>query len=282
MHDGRSVQSADVLAQVSLGLFVENIGAFSAGRHTVAAAPDAYRVNALVGYGFEMIGLGAAIQSMWLAAGELGLAGVFMGDVLIAEDAIRERLASTATSSACWHSATRPAGRRPSRSQTVASCVTDAKADTGGGTPAHRSTPVQCDLTDAAGSGRCATRLHAAGRCAVIRVQLEPQRASTRGIRSSSASLILWPRRSAGHHWRLAMRPSEDWQYETVVRLTTDLTRGRFGDVHWAEDAAQETAVRVFCAGMLGTPYTPLAEPSTCAGARRGPGRVLASAPGGL
>lgn len=86
------VESADVLAQVSLGLFVENNGAFSAGRRTVAAAEDAYRVNALVGYGFEMVGLGAAIQSMWLAAGDLGLAGVFMGDVLIAEDAIRERL----------------------------------------------------------------------------------------------------------------------------------------------------------------------------------------------
>jgi nitroreductase len=90
--DSTVAESAEVLAQVSLGLFVENRGKFSDGRRTVAQADDDVRENALIGYGFEMVGLGAAIQNMWLAARELGLAGVFMGDVLIAEETIRARL----------------------------------------------------------------------------------------------------------------------------------------------------------------------------------------------
>lgn len=88
-------ESAEVLGAVPLAIFVENAGRFSAGRRTVARAPDAVRENALVGYGFEMVGLGAAIQSMWLAAGLEGLVGVFMGDVLIAEQTIRDRLGVT-------------------------------------------------------------------------------------------------------------------------------------------------------------------------------------------
>jgi nitroreductase len=85
-------ESAEVLRQVTLGLFVENRGRFSDGRHAVAQASDQVRENAMIGYGLEMVGLGATIQNMWLAASSLGLAGVFMGDVLIAEEMIRDRL----------------------------------------------------------------------------------------------------------------------------------------------------------------------------------------------
>ncbi|MBF6619590.1 MAG: nitroreductase family protein [Patulibacter sp.] len=85
-------ESADVLASVPLGIFLENSGRFSDGRRTIATADPDVRENALVGYGLEMLGLGASVQSMWLAAEHEGLRGVFMGDVLIAEDAIREHL----------------------------------------------------------------------------------------------------------------------------------------------------------------------------------------------
>lgn len=85
-------ESAQVLREVPVGLFIENSGRFSDGRAVVARARPDIRENALVGYGFEMIGLGAAIVSMWIAASGLGLGGVFMGDVLIAEAAIRYRL----------------------------------------------------------------------------------------------------------------------------------------------------------------------------------------------
>lgn len=85
-------ESASVLRQVGLGLFIENSGRFSDGRRNIAHAADDVREDALVGYSFEMIGIGAAVQNMWLAAQSLGLAGVFMGDILVAESWFRQRL----------------------------------------------------------------------------------------------------------------------------------------------------------------------------------------------
>jgi nitroreductase len=90
--DATVAESAQVLRDAPLAIFVENRGAFSDGRRTVAAAVEEHRENALIGYSLEIIGIGAAVQNMWLAAQVHGLAGVFMGDVLIAEAAIRERL----------------------------------------------------------------------------------------------------------------------------------------------------------------------------------------------
>ena len=87
------VESAFVLESAPLCLFIENRGEFSTGRGTLAALEDPeIRADALIGYSFECIGLGAAIQSMWLIAVHHGLGGAFMGDVLIAEDAIRAAL----------------------------------------------------------------------------------------------------------------------------------------------------------------------------------------------
>ncbi|ORX17356.1 hypothetical protein AWC27_17985 [Mycobacterium szulgai] len=39
-----------------------------------------------------MLGIGAAVENMWLAANALGLGAVFMADVLVAEDAIKRKL----------------------------------------------------------------------------------------------------------------------------------------------------------------------------------------------
>lgn len=85
-------ESAEVLRSVSAGIFVENRGEFSGGRRTVLAADRAVLPSALVGYGLEMAGLGAAVHGMWLAAETLGVVGVFMGDVAVAEDAIARDL----------------------------------------------------------------------------------------------------------------------------------------------------------------------------------------------
>lgn len=85
-------ESAEVLRRVALALFVENRGAFSRGRRSVALADAGSRESAVLGYSLEMIGLGASIENMWLAAHAHGLSGVFMGDVLIAEDVIRATL----------------------------------------------------------------------------------------------------------------------------------------------------------------------------------------------
>lgn len=82
-------ESAEVLRQVPAAVFIENRGVFSDGRATVAAADQAHLAGALVGYSLEIVGIGAAIQNMWLAASSAGVGAAFMGDVLVAEQEIR-------------------------------------------------------------------------------------------------------------------------------------------------------------------------------------------------
>ncbi len=57
----------------------------------VRSDPEALEL-ALVGFGLEMMGIGGAVQNMWLTAVELGLVGVFMGDVMVAETEVRHLL----------------------------------------------------------------------------------------------------------------------------------------------------------------------------------------------
>jgi nitroreductase len=85
-------ESAQVLRDVSAAIFVENRGLFSNGRSALIAATRPALAGSLVGFGLEMIGIGAAIENMWLAAEALGVRVAFMGDVVIAEDAIRASL----------------------------------------------------------------------------------------------------------------------------------------------------------------------------------------------
>ena len=86
-------ESAEVLSQATLGIFIENLGEFSNGRLALSHTKRSILPNALIGYGLEILGIGAAVENMWLAAEALGMRGVFMGDVLIAEPEIRELLA---------------------------------------------------------------------------------------------------------------------------------------------------------------------------------------------
>ncbi|ORV96502.1 nitroreductase family protein [Mycobacterium kubicae] len=89
------VESAGALAEVSAAIFVENRGVFSGGRTTLARATPEALNGSLTGYGLELVGLGAAVENMWLAAHALGLAAAFMGDVVVAENAIQQRLSFT-------------------------------------------------------------------------------------------------------------------------------------------------------------------------------------------
>ena len=82
-------ESAQVLRDVPAAIFVENRGPFSNGRSALITATRPALAGSLVGFGLEMIGIGAAIENMWLAAEALGVRVAFMGDVVIAEDAIR-------------------------------------------------------------------------------------------------------------------------------------------------------------------------------------------------
>ncbi|MGH3253901.1 MAG: nitroreductase family protein [Streptosporangiaceae bacterium] len=85
-------ESAQVLGEVSAAIFIENRGLFSNGRSALVSASRPALAGSLVGYGLEMIGIGAAIENMWLAAEALGVRVAFMGDVVIAEDDIRRAL----------------------------------------------------------------------------------------------------------------------------------------------------------------------------------------------
>lgn len=86
------VDSADVLASAPCAIFIENLGAFSRGRRTLLAVPTEALAASLAGYAFELVGVGAALANMWIAANSLGLAAAFMGDVVIAEESLRPRL----------------------------------------------------------------------------------------------------------------------------------------------------------------------------------------------
>ena len=86
------LESAAMLREVPAAIFVENRGVFSGGRKTLKVAhPDAVR-ESLTSYGFECVGIGAAIENMWISALSLGLSAFFQGDVVIAEPVIAEHL----------------------------------------------------------------------------------------------------------------------------------------------------------------------------------------------
>lgn len=85
-------ESAQVLREVAAAIFVENRGLFSNGRAGLVSATRPALAGSLVGFGLEMIGIGAAVENMWLAAEALGVRVAFMGDVVIAENEIRAAL----------------------------------------------------------------------------------------------------------------------------------------------------------------------------------------------
>ena len=85
-------ESADVLASVPAAVFVESTGPFSGGRQTLATAVQNGWVDTLFGFMLESMGLGAAVQNMYLAAGELGLSCACMGDIAIAHGTVRDLL----------------------------------------------------------------------------------------------------------------------------------------------------------------------------------------------
>ena len=85
-------ESAAVLRLVPAAVFVESRGVFSGGRQRLREAPQEALAGALDGYAFECVGIGAAVENMWIAALSLGLSVSFAGDVAVAELAVRELL----------------------------------------------------------------------------------------------------------------------------------------------------------------------------------------------
>lgn len=86
------IESVEILRIAPVGIFVENRGVFSGRKKQLTATGGTVGHRAIAGYGSEMLGIGAAVENMWLAANTIGLGAVFMADVLVAEEAIRQRL----------------------------------------------------------------------------------------------------------------------------------------------------------------------------------------------
>lgn len=90
-YDSSVAESARVIEEAPCALFIENESPFSGGRARLVSNP-ATLGEAIIGYGFELVGIGAAIENMLLAAHALGLGAVFIGDVLIAEEEVKALL----------------------------------------------------------------------------------------------------------------------------------------------------------------------------------------------
>ena len=86
------LESAAVLRAVPAAVFIENRGVFSGGRQTLGGATSIALQGSLAGYAFECVGIGTAIENMWLCAVSLGLSAAFMGDAVIAEQRVRREL----------------------------------------------------------------------------------------------------------------------------------------------------------------------------------------------
>ncbi len=88
-------ESAEVLREVPCAILLENLGTFSRGKRELAVAPPDSFAAALDGYAFECMGMGTALENMWLAANALGLQAAFLGDTVIAEAAVAKRFGLT-------------------------------------------------------------------------------------------------------------------------------------------------------------------------------------------
>jgi len=110
-------ESADVLQGARAVILIENLGVFSRGRAELARTPARRLRPALDGYTFECVGIGAALENLWLAAHALGLGAAFLGDVVIAEEGIAEELGLSGDliGALCLGYASGPAPTRPLR-----------------------------------------------------------------------------------------------------------------------------------------------------------------------
>ena len=90
--DSTVAESSETLREVSTAILIENLGKFSISRSILSASDRGDLEDVLLGYALEVIGIGAAIENMWIAAHARGVEGTFMGDPLIAEAGIRKLL----------------------------------------------------------------------------------------------------------------------------------------------------------------------------------------------
>lgn len=84
------VESANIVKSAPVAIFIENHSPVMGGRKGVIQSPHVD--EAIFGLQFELMGIGASVENMLLAAHSQGLGGVFMGDIVLEEDNIKKLL----------------------------------------------------------------------------------------------------------------------------------------------------------------------------------------------
>lgn len=79
-------ESAAVLRSVPCAIALENRGVYIRSTEWLGSRPPEVIARTLTAYGLEVLGLGAALENMWLAANSLGLGAAFLGDLAIAQE----------------------------------------------------------------------------------------------------------------------------------------------------------------------------------------------------
>lgn len=113
-------ESAAVLREVPCAIALENRGVYIRSTEWLASREAPIIARTLTAYGLEVMGLGTALENMWLAANSLGVGVAFLGDLAIANDAARPLLGLegdlVGLVALGYSSATPPARREPAAS----------------------------------------------------------------------------------------------------------------------------------------------------------------------
>ena len=77
-------------------MFIETAAYFLyGGRRGLSDVPRDGLMQTITGYGVEMVGIGAAMERVWIAAVSLRVSAAFLADLVIAEEQIKAELAIT-------------------------------------------------------------------------------------------------------------------------------------------------------------------------------------------
>lgn len=85
-------ESAAVVRAAPAAIALENRGVYIRDTEYLASRGPETIARMLTAYGLEVMGLGAALENMWLAANALGVQAAFLGDLAIASPAARDLL----------------------------------------------------------------------------------------------------------------------------------------------------------------------------------------------
>ena len=86
------IDSASVLDEVPAAIVLEHVAPFTHGLDVLVSTEPDRLAPAMFGFALEMIGVGAALENMWLSALDHGYQACFLGDAAVAEVEIQSLL----------------------------------------------------------------------------------------------------------------------------------------------------------------------------------------------